>query len=321
MPKPHLFFTITVLLLAAGLITPPLRAAWPSRIFAPYMYVGSGDNFKLTECDDASGQKYYTIAFIIADKQNNPAWDGRIPMDKNFYADQISAIRSRGGDVIVSFGGEAGTELALADKDVSSLLLKYQSIIDRYKLTWLDFDIEGDALENTDANQRRNTVLASLQSRNPDLIISYTLPVDPTGISDDAQALLTDAKAKGVKVHSANIMTMDFGPKFSKNKKMSDVSIASALKAHKQCLSIDPAIQIGLTPDIGQNDEKSEIFTESDAKVLRDWALAQPWVCSLSFWSSNRDNNKAGKKDGDTRSGIPQQPWDFTNIFKTFTTP
>ena len=49
--------------------------------------------------------KFYTIAFIIADKQNNPAWDGRIPMEKNLYADQINAIRSRGGDVIVSFGG------------------------------------------------------------------------------------------------------------------------------------------------------------------------------------------------------------------------
>jgi hypothetical protein len=319
MTKSLLPLAITILSFLAGSIAPAICADWPSRIFAPYMYVGAGDDFKLTDCDDACGQKYYTIAFIIADKQNNPAWDGRIPMEDNFYADQIAAIRSRGGDVIVSFGGEAGTELALADQDVASLQSKYQSIIDRYKLTWLDFDIEGDALENTDANQRRNTVLAGLQAKNPGLIISYTLPVDPHGISDDAQSLLADAKAKGVKVHSVNVMTMDFGRKFSKGKKMSDVSIASAIKAHEQCLNIDPGIQIGLTPDIGQNDEKSEIFSEDDAKALRDWAVAQPWVCSLSFWASNRDNGKPGKKDDDTRSGIPQQPWDFTNIFKTFT--
>ncbi|HEX4350471.1 MAG TPA: hypothetical protein VH251_08790, partial [Verrucomicrobiae bacterium] len=52
------------------------RAGWPARVFAPYMYLGSGDNFKLTECDDACGQKFYTLAFIVSDKQGNPAWDG-----------------------------------------------------------------------------------------------------------------------------------------------------------------------------------------------------------------------------------------------------
>ena len=33
------------------------------------MYLGMGDNFKLTECDDACGLKYYTLAFIIAGQE------------------------------------------------------------------------------------------------------------------------------------------------------------------------------------------------------------------------------------------------------------
>lgn len=295
------------------------RADWPARVFAPYMYLGAGDKFLLTQCDDECGQKYYTLAFIIADKQKNAAWDGRIPMDKDLYADQIAAIRGRGGDVIVSFGGEAGTELAIAETDPVALEAKYQSVIDRYKFTWLDFDIEGKALENAAANQRRNAVLVKLQEKNPGLIVSYTLPVDPNGISEESRALLADAKAKGVKVHSANVMTMDFGSHFSKGKKMSDVSIASALKAHEQCEAIDPSIQIGLTPMIGQNDEKGEVFTLEDAKAFKDWATAQPWVCSMSFWSSNRDTGKPDKKGNDnTRSGIQQQPWDFTKVFQAF---
>src|SRR5580698_2941402 len=163
-------------------------AGWPARVFAPYMYIGSGDNFKLTECDDACGQKFYTIAFIIGDKQGNPAWDGRWPMEQDLYADQINQIRSRGGDVIVSFGGEAGTEIAISETNTAALEAKYQAIIDRYKLTWLDFDIEGDSLSKTDANLRRNAVLASLQAKNPSLIISYTLPVDPDGISSESQS-------------------------------------------------------------------------------------------------------------------------------------
>lgn len=284
------------------------------------MYIGAGDNFRITRCDDACGQKFYTIAFIITDRQGRPAWDGRFPMEQNLYADEINAIRSRGGEVIVSFGGAAGMEIAISETNAVALAAKYQSVIDRYKFTWIDFDIEGDALFDSSANARRNTALAALQAKNPGLIISYTLPVDPDGISTESQKLLADAVSKGVKVHSVNVMIMDFGSHFSRGKKMSDVSIASALKAYAQCSGIVPDIQIGLTPMIGQNDEPGEIFTRQDAYALKKWAEKQPWVCSLSFWASNRDTGHLGKNktDNDT-SGIKQKPWEFTTIFKAFT--
>ncbi len=300
---------------------PAFSAIWPARVFAPYMYIGANDDFKIVRCADVCGQTFYTIAFIIADKRLNPAWDGRFPVNRNLYADQIHTIRERGGDVIVSFGGADGKELAIAETNALLLEAKYQSVIDQYKFSWLDFDIEGDALANQSANARRNLVLARLQLKNPGLIISYTLPVDPDGISDDSRSLLSDAKAQGVKVHSVNVMTMDFGAHFSQGRKMSDVSIASAIKAHEQCQSIDPAIQIGLTAMIGQNDQHGEIFTQEDARALIKWAEPQPWICSLSFWASNRDAGKSGKKgtDNDT-SGIPQKPWEFTSIFQPFTT-
>jgi hypothetical protein len=303
------------------LVATTSAAGWPARVFAPYMYIGSGDQFQLTQCDDACGQKFYTLAFIIADKEKNPAWDGRTEMAKNLYAGQIDAIRKRGGDVIVSFGGADGTELAIAEPDPTALEAKYQSVIDQYKFAWLDFDIEGKALSKMDVNQRRNAVLARLQAKNSGLIISYTLAVDPDGIPGDARRTLADAKAKGVKIHSANVMTMDYGGRWSKGKKMCDVSIASALKAREQCQAIEPAILIGLTPMIGQNDQQGEIFSLDDARALKAWADTQPWICSLSFWSVNRDAGKPGKPGNDnTTSGIPQKPWDFTLIFKPFTT-
>jgi hypothetical protein len=121
------------------------RAAdWPTRVFAPYMYIGDGDDFKLTACDDACGQKYFTLAFIIARQEGRgkevkylkePSWDGRVPIDQNLYLDQIEAIRKRGGDVIMSFGGEAGRELAIVEEDPVALEKDYQSIIDRYHFT------------------------------------------------------------------------------------------------------------------------------------------------------------------------------------------
>jgi len=313
--------TLPGLLLALSSVLTACSAGWPARVFAPYMYLGADDAFQITHCAEASGQKFYTLAFIIADQQGNPAWDGRFPMDQNLYADQINLIRARGGEVLVSFGGEGGTEMAMAETNATALAAKYQSVIDRYHLTWLDFDIEGKALSQSAANERRNAVLARLQAKHPGLRVSYTLPVDPNGIAEESRTLLADAKTRGVKVYSVNVMTMDFGAHFSRGKKLSDVSIASALKAHEQCQAIDAAIQLGLTPMIGQNDQRGEIFTPDDARALLAWAQAQPWVCSLSFWSSNRDTGKLGKHgtDNDT-SGLAQKPWEFTLIFQPFTT-
>ena len=54
---------------------------------------------------------------------------------------------------------------------------------------------------------------------------------------------------------------MYFGPEFTSGKKMIDVCISSALKAHEQCQAIDPSILIGLTALIGRigDDVKSLI--------------------------------------------------------------
>jgi hypothetical protein len=325
------------------------NSAWPARVFAPYMYLGEGDGFKLTDCDDACGLKYYTLAFIIALQDGHgqgasyhkePAWDGRFPMDQNLYKDQIDAIRKRGGDVITSFGGEAGRELAIVIEDPVALQAAYQSIIDRYHFTWLDFDIEGSNLDkNAGASRRRNTVLAALQAANPGLIVSYTLPVDPDGLSPESQALLADAKAKGVKVHSANIMVMYFGKKFiNKGRSEGELEVESANSAYEQIQKIDPAVCIGLCPCLGNNGSKDEVFTLDDAKTLKAFADKTPWVCSLHYWSINDDaarprkRKKANSPDGantvaattnatTAATGSSRKPWAFANIFNSFTTP
>src|SRR3954468_15521143 len=226
--KRFVFFCAFLFLIA------PSRADWPERIFAPYVWLGSNDGFELTACEQATGQKHYTLAFIIADKQGKAAWFGRESIEKNLYAEQIQTIRKHGGDVIISFGGAAGPELALANDDATKLEAEYQSVIDQYKFTWADFDIEGKALRDDQANQRRNQAIAGLQKKNPQLRVTFTLPVDPNGISRSARSLLADAKSKNLKVYSVNIMVMDFGPRFSKDKKMSDVAIASAQKTRQQ---------------------------------------------------------------------------------------
>jgi hypothetical protein len=355
MNKKFLSVIAAALSIAAAPLSSAVRADFPAKIFAPYMYIGSGDDFKLTACDDACGVKYYTLAFIIARQESHPApaatqpatapaatmsattkprrrknittyfpeaaWDGSSPMQQNKYADQIDAIRKRGGDVIISFGGAGGHEVALEAKDPAQLEAIYQSVIDQYHFTWLDFDVEGGALDkHPEASVNRNIAILALQQKNPGLIVSFTLPVDPNGVSEQSQKLLADAVARGVKVHSVDLMTMDFGKDFSEGKKMADVCIASVEKAHEQTAKIDPSIQIGICAMIGQNDEKGEIFTLDDARQLTDYAKKTPWVCSTAYWAINRDNGEAqGKANSNLYSGVKQEAFDFARIFNAFT--
>jgi chitinase len=238
----------------------------------------------------------------------------------------------------MSFGGEAGKEMANVIEDPVALEAAYQKVIDQYKFTWLDFDVEGNNLDKGKADsERRNTVLANLQKKNPGLIISYTLPVDPDGISEASRALLADAKAKGVQVHSANIMVMYFGKRFiNKGKSEGELGIESAKAAYAQLQKIDPSIQIGLCPCLGPNgSSSSEFFGIEDAITLRAFADQTPWVCSLHYWSINDDaahpsrerkvtsaTNDVGMVTFTTNSVMVPgqlQPWAFANIFKGFT--
>ena len=336
MRKRFIFLSAIALSLLTGCVTHKACAQkhWPKRVFAPYMYIGAGDNFKLTNCADACGLKFYTLAFIIAKQDGNgknatyrkePSWDGRIAIEDNLYHDQIDAIRARGGDVIMSFGGEAGKEMANVIDDPAQLEAAYQKVIDQYKFTWLDFDVEGNNLDKgRQDSERRNTVLAELQKKNPGLIISYTLPVDPDGLSEESQALLADAKAKGVKVHSANIMVMYFGKKFTgKGKSEGQLGIESANTAYAQIQKIDPAIKIGLCPCLGRNGSTAEVFDLDDAKTIKDFADKTPWVCSLHYWSINDDAALPRRKKNATNSVVvpnAPQPWAFARIFQPFTT-
>ena len=339
MPFTIKFASAALLALAwmAGLNNTAVAAEWPARVFAPYMYIGAGDNFKLTDCNDACGLKYYTLAFIIARQEGRgqemkyypePAWDGNTPVEQKLYKDQIDAIRQRGGDVIMSFGGQKGKELANVIDDPVKLEAAYQKVIDQYQFTWLDFDIEGDGLAKARLDsERRNTVLASLQKKIPGLIISYTLPIDPNGFSNSSRNLLADAVKKGVKIHSVDLMVMWFGNKFiNKGKSEGQLGVDSANVAHEQLQKIDPSIGIGLCACLGRNGSKDEIFTFEDAKTIKAFADKTPWVCSVHFWSINYDSGKRRRNGPAMQSAQAVDakspaPWDSANLFKSFTTP
>jgi chitinase len=231
----------------------------------------------------ATGLKNYTLAFLTPKSGCTPEWeDGGSAVGA--FATQISAVQAAGGNIIISFGGESGGELAETCTSVSSLTSAYENVVNTYGITRLDFDIEGDVLDNTSANSRRDQALAAMQAAMPSVQVDFTIPVDPDGLESDATALLNDAKSKGVKVSIVNIMTMDFGD--GENALNDAESAANA--THSQFESIYGASStaawnmMGLTPIAGENDD-NENFTQANAATLETFAAGKG-VGELAFW-------------------------------------
>jgi hypothetical protein len=231
----------------------------------------------------ASGTKYYSLAFLIPKSGCTPMWeDGNASLGA--FTSQVNALKSAGGNVIVSFGGAAGGELALTCTSVTSLTAAYANVVKTYGITRLDFDIEGSPLDNTAANSRRDQALAALQKANPSVQVDFTVPVDPTGLESNALNLLKDAKSKGVNVNLVNIMTMDFGD--GENALNDAESAANATEKQLASLYGTSASatwnKIGLTPIAGHNDD-NENFTQGNAATLESFA-ASKGVQELAFW-------------------------------------
>ncbi len=302
-------------------------SSFPSEYFAPYQDVTIGAS--LQSVTQTTGQKYYTLAFITG-SGCNAAWAGTIPLNEtgtylpNLNSD-IQYIRSQGGDVIFSFGGEAGQELAQTCSSASSLQAQYQAVINQYQATHLDFDIEGGEQGDSTTYDRRDTALAALQAANPGLTISFTLPSATTGLLSDSLGLLNNAVSHGVNFNIVNLMTMDYG---SADSNMGQESINAANGLYSELHTIFPSksasqlwSMVGITPMIGQNDSPGEVFSLSNAQQVLTFAQ-QNKIGALAFWEVPRDNgNCAGSTTAsDSCSGISQSPYAFINTFKPFTT-
>jgi chitinase len=273
--------------------SPAAPSAFPAQFAAPYLQISSSDAGDLAADMKASGDKYYTLAFLTSNGGCNLQWeDGGDSVGA--FKSQISSLEAAGGNVAASFGGAGSTELAESCTSVSSLAAAYEKVVTTYGIYRLDFDIEGNTINNTTATVRRDQALAKVQAWNNSVQIDYTLPVDPTGLESNATNLLKDAKSKGVKVSIVNIMTMDFGN--GQNALKDAESAANATHGQLQSIygnsSAAAWAALGLTPIAGKNDD-NENFTQGNASTLESFA-ASKGVGELSFWEVDQYDKPLG---------------------------
>ncbi|MFJ7209399.1 cellulose binding domain-containing protein [Streptomyces sp. NPDC098789] len=303
---------------------PPPATGTPSAggaRFAPYVDTSLYPAYDLLDTAAKTGVKEFHLAFITSGGGCSPLWGGVTGLADDKVAGQIGALRAKGGDVRVSFGGAAGHELALNCASATELAAAYGKVIDQYRLTKVDFDIEGAALPDTAANARRAQAIAALQKSHPGLDVAFTLPVMPEGLTQPGVALLADTKRAGVRIDGVNIMAMDYGPAYGGDMGQYAIQAATATQAQvKGVLGLSDAAAwkaVAVTPMIGVNDVASEVFTLSDAVQLVDFAKAKG-IGRLAMWSATRDQQcPAGEVNHaePTCSSIAQQPLAFTKAF------
>ncbi|MFF0447427.1 cellulose binding domain-containing protein [Streptomyces sp. NPDC004609] len=309
--------------------TPPARKpeAAPEQAdgrFSPFVDASLLPSHDLLDTATRTGVKDFNLAFIRSDGGCNPLWGGRVDLTDNRVARQIGALRARGGDVRVSFGGAAGRELALTCFSVDELTRAYRKVVDTYKLTKIDFDVEGTALSKDAANTRRSRALARLQKSHPGLEVSFTLPVNPEGLNRPARDLIADARKMGTDISAVNIMAMDYGSHHGGDMGQYAIKAATTTQAQlKELLGLSDAEawrKVAVTPMIGINDVVTEVFTVEDAKELAAFARAKN-LAWLSMWSLARDKQCPGgeRRSADaTCSSIFQEPLSFTRALAAY---
>lgn len=303
-----------------------------SKVFAPYIDMGLTVDWQLITIQQQSGIKVFTLGFVVGNGGCTPTWGGvgatvandTLPNGTTMLS-LIQGVRAAGGDVIISFGGASGTELALGCTTVSSLQAAYQSVLNRYSVNSstpvrLDFDIEGGATTDQASINRRNQALVGLKNANPGLVISFTLPVLPTGLVASGVNILNSIKAANLNVNVINIMAMDYGSANDNGGQMGLSATQAASNTHNQVMAAGLTATIGVTPMIGINDVNTEIFQLSDATMLLNFANANSYITRLSMWSVARDNGSCPNQGfaSPVCSGITQSNWAFANIFKPF---
>lgn len=316
---------------------PKFASANPETIFAGYVDVTTEPTYHF-ETPVSQATSDVILAFVVADKTMpcEPSWGAAATLDQaatKFDIDRrIAQLRLGGGNVRVSFGGQANSELGTVCADEAALVRAYRSVIDRYRLGSIDVDLEGTALTDEASLVRRaqalHTVQQDLAAANRPVEIWLTLPVSLNGLEPAGLHAVDVMLTAGVELAGVNAMTMNFGTGLPPDTDMSNASEQAVSKLNSQLITLygnhgrelsesQAWRQIGMTPMIGQNDVPGERFTIGDAGSVNAFALKRQ-LGMLSMWSLNRDQTcglplpKVSDVVYNTCSGVDQSGKSFS---------
>ncbi|MER6800098.1 ricin-type beta-trefoil lectin domain protein, partial [Amycolatopsis mediterranei] len=301
--------------LPSGGTTPPPGPG--AMAVAPYLYNGWGDPPNPATIMNATGVKWFTLAFILSNGYCNPQWDGGRALTGGVDQTTINTVRAGGGDIIPSFGGYSGNKLESSCGSAGELAAGYQKVINAYGLKAIDIDIEADAYSNPTVQQRTVDALKTVRANNPGIKLYVTFGTDQSGPDN---SLVNRAAQAGLTVDGWVIMPFDFGGAGQNMGTLTQRAAEGLKNVVKGAYGYDDDTayrHMGISSMNGITDN-SETVTLNDFTTILGYANAHH-LARLTFWSANRDRPcPGGYPNNDTCSGVSQQAWDFTRIFARY---
>jgi chitinase len=277
----------------------------------------------------ANPSRHVVLSFIVAGAHDRctPTWGGLLTLDRAATLDaRIRQAQNDNEQVLVSFGGEARSELAVTCTNPTQLERAYETVIGRYNLSAIDLDIEGSPALSSTVNARRAQAVGAVQQgqakAGKPLAVWLTLAVSPSGLEPTAVAAIRQMLLAGVKVAGVNVMTFDYGPLAGQTMLRASENALSATAAQVQSLYRSNHVSFGaqgVWPDLGatimegRTDTAGQVWNIGDARTLYRFALAHH-LGRLSEWSLSRDQECSGTQPqpSDYCSGVPQQSLAFS---------
>jgi hypothetical protein len=282
---------------------------------APYLYMGWGNPPSPRTVQNATGIRWFTMAFILSSGGCTPAWDGSRALKGGVDEQAINDIRAGGGDIIPSISGYSGNKLGPNCSSADALAGAYLQVIDAYGLKAIDVDIENtDEFESEVVQDRVLGALKIVKERKPGIQTILTFGTTTTGPNYWGSRLITRSKELGANVDVYTIMPFDFGG--GADMYQNTVNAANGLRDKLKTAfgwSDDTAYRhMGVSGMNGLSDQQ-ELTSPDTWTRIRDWAAARH-LARFTFWSVNRDRPCPGGGVQSGCSGIAQNDWEFTRI-------
>jgi hypothetical protein len=296
------------------------KAAAPSGLNGPYLYLGWGNPPKAADLLKETGLTQLTMAFILSDGGCSPAWDGSRPLEGGQDAETIKAVQDAGGDVTPSVGGWSGSKLGEVCSSAEELAGAYQKVIDAYGLKSIDVDIESTEFENAESRQRVIDALKIVKEKDAGTKVYLTFGTTPQGPNENGKDLIKKGAEAKLDVDGWTIMPFDFGDGTTDMAAATKSAVDGLAKTVGEAYGIstdDAYRKVGFSSMNGKTDVQGESVSPSDFKAMVDYAK-EHHLARASFWSVNRDRPCDGG-GADSCGGIDQQPWEFSKILAGYT--
>lgn len=277
----------------------------------------------------ANPSRHVVLGFILAGAGDpcTPTWGGLSTLEQAATLNtQITEAQAAHEQVLVSFGGAQGSDLAVGCTDPTKLEAAYQAVVARYSPSAIDLDVEGPASLNPAVTARRAQAVAALQraqaTAEKPLAVWLTLTAAPSGLEPNGVAAIQQMLRAGVNLAGVNVMAFDYGPLAGRTILSASEGALTGTAAQLQRLYRANHIragptsvwaQLGATIMEGRTDAAGQVWGISDARALYQFALAHH-LGRLSEWSLGRDQPCSGAppQPSHSCSGVTQQPLEFS---------